>query len=73
MGKKRSGKLDIAKLMPELKHSIPGKEFDITKSEVLKWLISQPSILQYLFDHVKNVDLFYDPDRGTWQGVDYED
>lgn len=71
--KKRSEKLYIAKQMPELKHTIPGEKFDITKSEVVKWLISKPDILQYLFDHVKNVDLVYNPEYGTWIGVDHED
>lgn len=72
MGKQRSEKLYIAKQMPELRHSIPGEKFDVTKSDVVKWLISQPDILQYLFDHVKNRDIVYNPTRGTWQGIDYE-
>ena len=69
MGKQRSEKLYIAKQMPELRHTIPGEKFDVTKSEVVKWLITQPDILQYLFDHIKNTDIAYVPERGTWIGV----
>lgn len=73
MAKQRSEKLNIAKQMPELKHSVLGKKFDVTKSDVVKWLISQPDILQYLFDHVKNVDIVYVPEYSTWVGVDHAD
>lgn len=71
-----SKKLQCARQMPELKHKIGDGDFDITKSEVCKWLVQQPEILDYLFDKVRGngrrVPLIkYNPDRGTWQGVDY--
>lgn len=72
MVKQRSAKLCIAKQMPELRHTIPGEKFDVKKSEVVQWLISQPDILQYLFNHIKNTDIVYVPEYGTWVGVDYE-
>ena len=45
MRTQRSKLLDAVKRMPELRHSIPGKEFKIQNSEVIKWLIMQPEIL----------------------------
>lgn len=72
-----SGKLECAKKMPPLKHKIDGQDFDPRKSEVLKWLTQQPDILNYLFDAVRGNQyrespIVYDPDKGTWKGVDYD-
>ena len=39
MRTQRSKLLDAVKRMPELRHSIPGKEFKIQNSEVIKWLM----------------------------------
>lgn len=73
--KKPSRKLDCARMMPELWHDLGDDEFDITKSEVVDWLISQPDILQYIFTRVANNGskplIVYDPKRGSWKGVDY--
>jgi hypothetical protein len=69
-----NSKLECVKHMPELRHSV-GNSFDITQSEVVSWLIQQPSILQYLFDKVANgADkcIVYDRERGTWRGTDHE-
>ena len=65
--------LEVAKKMPPLHHKLPGEEFDITKSEVVKWLVAQPEIMQFLMDRVANRAeasrlIKYDPDAGTWQG-----
>lgn len=78
MGKtKVSEKLLCAKRMPELRHNICDGEFDIAKSEVVKWLISQPDIMQYIFNRVANNGsnplIAYDPVTGKWQGADYAD
>ena len=60
--------------MPPCYHTLLGKDFDIMKSEVVQWLISQPEILNFLWNHIKNsCDVIYDPDTGLWQGVDYDD
>jgi hypothetical protein len=68
----KNKRLLIAKQMPELKHKAGEGSFDITKSEVLKWLIQQPDILNYLMDQVKDKGLIkYNPERGTWYGVNY--
>lgn len=61
-----------AKNMPPLYHSLPGREFDIHKSEVIKWLISQQSILQYIFDKAKDGGfIIYNPETKKWQGKNY--
>lgn len=75
MGKIRR-RLEVARKMPPLRHNFGG-EFDPAKSEVIKWLISQPVILNYLFDAVrgkvyKDPYIVYDPETGKWQGVDYD-
>ncbi|MCL1872981.1 MAG: hypothetical protein FWF85_02555 [Clostridiales bacterium] len=66
-------RLLIAKNMPPLQHSFPGQKFVIGQSKIIKWLISQPEILQYLFDLIACKQLIkYDPDDGVWQGVGYD-
>lgn len=70
MKKQISSKLNIAEKMPPLYHSIPGQNFDIKNSEVVKWLIEQPEILQYLFDKISHNYLQYDSATGKWKGID---
>ena len=74
--KKASKNLDCVKNMPELKHKSENEEFNIEKSEVVKWIISQPAVQQYIFNRVtnngKNKLITYNKDKGTWVGVDYE-
>jgi hypothetical protein len=75
-----SKNLECVKKMPPLMHRIEGEPFDITKSEVAQWLIQQPGVMQWIFDHVNNIVrnrngeellIKYNPDTGKWQGVDY--
>lgn len=73
-----SKNLKCVKLMPPLKHSIPGEKFDITNSEVVKWLVQQPDVMAWVFDHINNMQrngeellIKYDATTRTWQGVDY--
>lgn len=69
----RSKNLEVAKYMPPLRHSIPGQEFDINKSEVVQWLLKQPDILNYIWNNIKNSeDVIYNTSAGKWQGIDYE-
>ena len=75
--KKIPKNLSCVRIMPELRHSVGDGDFDITKSEVVQWLIRQPSVLQYLFDTVRQKDsveplIIYNPDRSTWRGTDYK-
>lgn len=64
---KKPTRLEVAREMPPLRHSIPGEPFRMENSEVVKWLIGQPEVLQYLFDKAKAY-LVYDPETGTWKG-----
>ena len=74
MKKCRSRKLLVARNMPPLYHTIPGQNFDITQSEVIKWLIAQPEIMNYIWDNIKNSDdVYYDADTGKWCGADFEE
>ena len=67
--------LAIAKHMPPLYHKLPGEVFDIMESEVVKWLIQQPEILNYIFNRIngKTPYIVYNPTTGKWQGIDYEE
>lgn len=66
--------LDTARIMPPLRHSIPGKEFNIKNSEVVKWLLKNPVVWNYVWNNVKESGaVSYDSDTGKWQGVDYDD
>ncbi len=72
MTKEKNKRLEIVKNMPELYHTIPGQPFDIRKSEVIQWLIKQPDLLNYLWDHIKQSDkVIYDSEKCTWRGEDY--
>lgn len=71
---KRSKKLSVGRNLPPSYHKLPGQDYDVKKSEAVKWLIERPSILEYVWDKFKQSDdVFYNPDTGKWQGVDYEE
>jgi hypothetical protein len=71
--KKRSKKLNVARNLPPSFHKLPNQDYDVKKSEVIKWLIQRPSILEYIWDNIKqSEDVVYNPDTGKWQGVDYD-
>lgn len=62
--------LNIARNMPRLKHKV-GDRFDINTSEVIKWLVSQPEIMDKIFIMANNHKVIvYDPDAGEWRGAD---
>jgi hypothetical protein len=72
--RKRSKLLSVARKMPPCRHSFPGEEFDIKKSEAVRWLIDQPEILNYIWNHIKQSDdIEYDSEMGYWHGADYDD
>lgn len=71
---KRSKKLDVISKMPPLRHSVPGKPFDVNESETVRWLIGQSDVLNYLWGHVRQLGyVTYDSETGKWRGVDYGD
>lgn len=64
--------LDCASKMPALSHVNPKENFDIRKSEVAQWLVSQPEVMQKIFDMAKSQKVIkYNPATQTWQGVEY--
>lgn len=64
--------LDCVKNMPPLSHARTGKEFDINDSEAARWIANQPSVLQKIFDMARYQKVIqYDPETGTWEGVEY--
>lgn len=46
-------KLSKVSEMPPVYHKLPNEEYDPKKSEAIQWMIQQPEILEYLWDHVK--------------------
>lgn len=65
--------LECVKSMPPLIHSKKGETFNIAESEVAKWIASQPDIMQKIFDTARYHGVIeFDPETGTWQGVDYD-
>ena len=58
--------------MPPLRHTVGG-QFDYATSEVVTWLVNQPTIRDYLFRAIsRNGLIVYDTAAGTWQGRDYK-
>lgn len=73
-GKKKSKMSDVARVMPPLRHSIPGEDFNILNSEVVKWIIGNLAVWNYVWNNVKESGaVLYNSDTGKWQGVDYHE
>ena len=73
MKKVLNKKLRVIKNMPPLYHTLPNRNFDIKKSEVVRWLIEHPEVLNYLWDHIKQSGMLeYDIETKKWKGIDYE-
>lgn len=71
--KKYTVKFDVAKTMPPLYHTLPGKEFDNDKSQVYKWIKEQPELIEYIRDTLRQAGyIVYNPVTGQWKGVDYD-
>lgn len=74
MAKKKSKFLDVGKNMPRLYHTLPNEEFDYDKSQVLKWIASQPELLKYMHNKLSNIGYIeYDKTTGTWKGIEVHD
>lgn len=64
-----AAKLLTAANMPELYHTMPGKDFDPEKSEVLQWIAKQPALLLWLFETIRTKGLIvFDQNARTWSG-----
>lgn len=72
-GFKDSNAFPVASNMPAgLKHWPDAPDlYDPAKSEVIKWLIGQPEVLQYLFFKCTTAKaIVFDPETKTWRGKD---
>jgi hypothetical protein len=57
--------------MPSGRRHQSGATYDVRSSEIVRWLVSQPVILQNLFDKVsKTGAIVFDPQSRTWSGRD---
>lgn len=66
--------LECVKHMPPLGHAKDKTGFDIQNSDVAKWIIQQPEVMQKIFDMANRHGFIkYNPETKTWQGVDYGD
>jgi hypothetical protein len=66
---KRNPALEVARTMPLLDHYRPGEAFNISRSQAVRWLCSQPEIQQGLFNHFKAAGaIVYD--EGRWRGAE---
>jgi hypothetical protein len=43
----------VTSQMPPLRHFLPDQPFDISKSEVVRWLCQQPEVQQTIFNTAK--------------------
>ena len=64
--------LECARTMPPLRHSVPGKEYDVRRSEAAAWIASRPEVIQKIFNKAQNNRVIrYEPGTGKRQGADY--
>ena len=69
---KNSKMYQVAKKMPPLYHKLPGKDFDVLKSQVVRWLMNQPEVLDYIWNKLKQSGaVVYDPESGRWKGSNF--
>lgn len=73
VGEARRKAYGPASEMPPLHHRLPGEDYDVARSEVVDWLVTQPSIRERVFYEAKQSKLIeYDAEDGVWIGVDWE-
>ena len=66
--------LECVKHMPPLEHAKDKAGFDIRNSDVAKWIIQQPEVMQKIFDMAANhMMISYDQATRTWRGADNND
>jgi hypothetical protein len=65
----QSHALKVAARMPLLRHHMRDEPFDILRSDVVAWLVSQPEIAQELFNYVRRHGAIVYVD-GRWCGAE---
>ncbi len=69
--RKRSKRLEVAKKMPRLYHTLQGEGYDPEKSEVLEWLGEQHEMMEWLFEQLRKAGYVeYDSETGLWSGIE---
>ena len=64
--------LNCAKNMPALYNKLPDEQYDITKREVISWLVSKTEIQNRIFEMAKAQNVIeYDSDLKKWKGIDF--
>ena len=67
---KETAMFRVASRMPPLHHFLPEQPFNISKSEVVRWMIEQPEIQQTIFNMARRHSMItYDLETHTWRGV----
>lgn len=67
-------RLFVAKEMPPLYRTKPGQEYSYKADEVFAWISKRPGLINYIFDKLAaSKCIYFNPDTGKWQGVDYGD
>lgn len=57
--------------MPPLRHSNSGP-YDVTKSEVVAWLVKSPWAMEHLFQQARLTGrIRYDAEAGVWRGIGF--
>lgn len=69
---RRSKAHRLARAMPSgLIHKKPGEDYSIERSEVIRWLVSQPQLQAYLFERMSTTGaIVFDAETRTWRGSD---
>lgn len=71
---RRNKFIDMAKQMPPLYHKLPGQDFDIKKSCVIRWLLEHKETYDYILRKLQRSGAIkYNSDTNMWQGVDFEE
>jgi hypothetical protein len=70
--KPRNQALRAAAKMPLLSHVKRGERFDISKSEVVQWLMAQPEVQQETFNWIKRQGAIVFED-GQWRGAEWHE
>ena len=56
--------------IPPLRHSVPGELFDLSKSELINWLVAQPQVREWLYHKVRySGRVTFDAASGVWRGA----
>jgi len=71
---KHNEKFSAIRRMPPLRHTQADGTFSLDKSEVVKWLLEQDCIRQFVFDKAKDrEEIVYHEASGLWCGRDWKE